>query len=183
MKKYVFVILLTGLMACEGPIPRKPVEIRSGSFIKESVDRNKRLLAIEEKLIQDIIKNDSVHSYIATANGFWYYYDTKNEGGSNTPQTDDMVTFTYSIMNLENDIIYSEQELGIKNYIVDKQDLFPGLRNGIKLLKEEEKATFLFPSSLAYGYLGDKNKIGINVPLKATISILKIEPQNDRILQ
>lgn len=183
MKKYVFIILLAGLMACEGPIPRKPVEMRSGSFMKESVDRNKRLLAIEEKLIQDIIKNDSVHTYIATASGFWYYYDTKNEGGLNTPQTDDMVTFTYSIMNLENDIIYSEQELGIKNYKVDKQDLFPGLRNGIKLLKEQEKATFIFPSSLAYGYLGDKNKIGINVPLKVTISILKIEPQNDRISQ
>jgi FKBP-type peptidyl-prolyl cis-trans isomerase len=43
------------------------------------------------------------------------------------------------------------------------------------LLKEGEKATFLFPSSLAFGYHGDNNEIAPNTPIKSSIEILKIE--------
>ena len=176
MKKIPVLFLLIGLMACQGPEPRKPVKVNSGSFIKESVERNKKLLAYEEQLIQEIIKKDSLHTYIATSDGSWYYYDLKNEVATYTPQTDDLVRFTYTLTNFNNDTLYSEQDIGLQSYKVDKQELFPGLRNSLKLLKESEKATFLFPSSLGYGYLGDKNKIDVNVPLKATITIIAIEP-------
>ncbi|MGB5274162.1 MAG: FKBP-type peptidyl-prolyl cis-trans isomerase, partial [Flavobacteriaceae bacterium] len=91
------------------------------------------------------------------------------------PKTDDLVTLSYNLISLSNDTIYTVEEIGVQSYKVDKQDVFPGLRSSVKLLKENEKATFLFPSSLAYGYHGDDHKIGVNVPLKATISILKIE--------
>ncbi|CAN0595450.1 unnamed protein product, partial [Ectocarpus sp. 12 AP-2014] len=60
-----------------------------------------------------------------------------------------------------------------------KQELFLGLREAIKMLKENERATFLFPSSIAYGYHGDENKIGTNVPIKSTITILQIEKQQE----
>jgi gliding motility-associated peptidyl-prolyl isomerase len=176
MKKIPLLFLLIGLMACQGPEPRKAVKVNSGSFIKESVERNKKLLAYEELLIQEIIKKDSLHTYIATSDGSWYFYNLKNEVAEYTPQTDDLVRFTYSLLTFNNDTIYNEEELGYQAYKVDKQELFPGLRNSLKLLKESEKATFLFPSSLGYGYLGDKNKIGVNVPLKATVTIIAIEP-------
>jgi len=175
MKKIPVLFLLIGLMGCQGPEPRKAIKVNSGSFIKESVERNKKLLAFEEQLIQDFIQKDSLHAYISTSDGSWYYYDLKNEVATYTPQTDDLVRFTYTLSTLNNEILYSEEEVGIQSYKVDKQELFPGLRNSLKLLKEGEKATFLFPSSLGYGYLGDKNKIDVNVPLKATITIISIE--------
>jgi gliding motility-associated peptidyl-prolyl isomerase len=83
------------------------------------------------------------------------------------------------VLTFANDTIYTEEEKGIITYKVDKQELFPGLQNAIKLLKEGEQATFLFPSSMAYGYLGDKNKIGVNVPVKTNIHILKIAPNKE----
>ncbi|HAI38877.1 MAG TPA: gliding motility-associated peptidyl-prolyl isomerase GldI, partial [Maribacter sp.] len=33
--------------------------------------------------------------------------------------------------------------------------------------------------SIAFGYHGDENKIGSNVPLKSTITILQIEKQQE----
>ena len=72
-------------------------------------------------------------------------------------------------------------EIGVKTYVVDKEELFPGLRNSIKLLREGEAATFFFPSSLGYGYHGDNAKIGPNVPLIATINLLTLEKQVDSI--
>ncbi len=172
------------MFACGGPVPRRPVEVHSGSFMKESIARNKDLLAQEEEKIKNIIAADSLHSYIASASGSWYYYLARNEATDYTPIAGDLVTIRYNILSLENDTIYSMDEIGVKQYLVDREDrdfLFPGLRNSVKLLKAGEAATFLFPSSLGYGYQGDQDRIGPNVPLKSTISLDAIEKQKDSV--
>lgn len=181
MKNSILIVLLMLLAACGGPEPRKPVKVKSASFYKESAERSRLLLEHEEKLIQDIIAKDTAHTYEHSASGSWYYMISKNEKDDYTAHPDDLVTMTYDILTFDNDTIYSMEDIGIFKYKVDKQDLFPGLRNAVKLLKENESATFLFPSSMAYGYPGDNNKIGINIPLKSTLSILKIERQQDSI--
>jgi gliding motility-associated peptidyl-prolyl isomerase len=177
-----FFIVFILLVSCGGPEPRKPVKVKSGSYIKESAERNKQLLESEQKIIQELIASDSINTYYSSANGSWYYYNTKIEEATNMAAADDLVTMTYDIRTLNNDTIYSQEEIGVIKYKVDKQELFPGLRNSVKLLKEKEVATFLFPSSLAYGYHGDTNKVGTNIPLQSTISILAIEQKQDSIL-
>lgn len=174
MRTILIFILVIGLASCKGPEPRKPVQRRSGSYYKESIERSKQLLAAEEAKIQQIIKKDSLKLYQHTAAGSWYTYLTINDTTAYTPKTDDLVIMNYNILSLDNDTIYSNSEIGEVSYRVDRQDLFQGLRDAVKILKEGEKATFLFPSSLAYGYHGDTNKIGTNVPLKSTINILKV---------
>ncbi|MGB3152236.1 MAG: gliding motility-associated peptidyl-prolyl isomerase GldI, partial [Maribacter sp.] len=164
---------------CKGPEPRRPVQRKSGSFFKESIERNRKLLQAEEQKIKGIIKNDSLKHYINSSSGSWYYYLAVNDTATYTPNINDVVVMNYDILTLDNDTIYSQEEIGNISYRVDKQELFKGLRDAVKLLKVNEKATFLFPSSLAYGYHGDNNKIGTNVPLKSTVSILKIEKQQN----
>ncbi len=166
---------ILSFLGCQGPEARRPIKVKSGSYFKVSIERNKQLLASEEKLIKQIIDKDSLHLYEPSANGSWFYYEAKNDTSDYYPKTDDLVTLRYNLISFSNDTIYTMDEIGVQSYKVDKQDVFPGLRSSVKLLKENERATFLFPSSLAYGYHGDDHKIGVNVPLKATISILKIE--------
>ena len=75
MKHLWYGILILGfLISCSGPEPRRPVQVKTGSFIKASVERSKALLAKEEQLIQAIIAADSVHKYYSSANGSSYYY-------------------------------------------------------------------------------------------------------------
>lgn len=174
--RFGFVILLL-MLSCAGPEPRKPVQTKSGSFFKASIERSKNLLKLEEKKIQDIIKTDSLKHYSHTASGSWYHYLAVNDSTDYKPKTDDLVLLTYDLLTLENDTLYSQEEIGVVSYKVDKQDLFIGLRNAIKLLKEGEKATFLFPSSLGYGIHGDGDRIGISIPLKSTVHIIKIDKQ------
>ncbi|MCM4171338.1 gliding motility-associated peptidyl-prolyl isomerase GldI [Arenibacter sp. TNZ] len=179
MKQFLYIFLITALVSCGGPEPRKPIKVKTGSIIRKSVERNKELLAMEEKQIMEIIKNDSLNTYFSSGIGSWYHYIQKNDNSDYRPQTDDLVTLEYNVISFNKDTIYSKEHVGILTYKVDKQDLFPGLRNSIKLLKENESATFLFPSSLAYGYHGDSNKIGVNAPIKSTITILKIDKQKE----
>ncbi|MCG2460752.1 gliding motility-associated peptidyl-prolyl isomerase GldI [Flavobacteriaceae bacterium F89] len=177
----LFILIFIGVISCGEPEPRRPIKVGTGSFMKESVERNKILLAEEEEVIKQIMEQDTSHTYHSSASGSWFYYDVQNEDATYYPRSNDLVTFTYNIVSFDNDTIYSKNNLGIQKYKVDKQELFPGLRNSIKLLKENETATFLFPSSIAYGYHGDDNKIGHNIPIKSTISILKIERPKDSI--
>ena len=170
-------LLLTN---CGQPEPRRPIQQKTGKYFGANMARNKDLLVQEEKLMKAIIAKDSLRHYEPTASGSWFYYVKKNDTATYLPKPNDLVTLTYSIMGFDNDTIYSGEEIGIKKYKVDMEELFPGLRYSVKLLKEGEIATFLFPSSLGYGYQGDANKIGVNVPLKCTLTILRIEKEEQQ---
>ncbi len=182
MRKLSYLFFLAGLIGCQGPEPRKPVKVNSGNSFKASIERTRALLAKEEKMIQDIIEKDSVRTYKESAAGSYYYYNVKDEITTDSILPNDIVTLTYNVVSFTNDTIYRMTDIGIRKYQADKLDLFPGLRNSVRLLKENETATFLFPSSLGYGYHGDDKKIGPNVPLKSTLTILKIEKQQDSVL-
>ena len=69
MKKIIFLLTILLLVSCSGPEARRPIQVKTGSFIKESAERNKQLLAAEEKLIQEIIKTDTAHNYHKIASG------------------------------------------------------------------------------------------------------------------
>ncbi|MCL6265369.1 gliding motility-associated peptidyl-prolyl isomerase GldI [Flagellimonas myxillae] len=181
MKAVLMILMGMFLIGCGGPEPRRPVKINSGSFFKESVERNKALLAQEEALIQNIIDADSLHDYVASPNGFWYYLEKKNETATYLPKPNDQILFSYNLVTLQNDTIYTAQELGPTSYVVDKEQLFTGLQNAVKLLKINERATFLFPSLQAFGYHGDGNQIGPRTPLKSTVELHTIIINQDSL--
>ena len=83
--------------------------------------------------------------------GFGYYYEKKDTISTLTAKFGDIVNFTYDIKDLDGEIIYSQKELDTVNYAIDQEDLFFGLREGLKLMKEGETVVFLFPSYQAYG--------------------------------
>lgn len=150
---------------------RKPISQTSGSFMKQSAERNKKLVATEEDQIKKIIKDNPNIEYIPSKKGYWYYYDIQNSTDTLTPKRGDVAFFTYEIKNLKGDIIYSELELRPQTYHVDKQEILMGLRDGIKLMHKNEKVNFLFPSHIAYGYHGDNKKIGTNIPIMVTVTL------------
>ena len=101
---------------------------------------------------------------------------TENKEATYKPAFGDIVDFTYSLSDIYGKEIYSKEDTKVITYYVDKQELFQGLRQAIKLLKENEEAVFFFPSEIAFGYHGDKEKIGVNKPIRAQVHILKITP-------
>lgn len=175
MKKIVFLILaMLFLISCNDPEPRRPISVKSRSFNTTSIEKNKNLLATEEKLFEELIKKDTTHKYLRSSNGYWYFYNVKADSSDYQPGTDDIVKISYNIQSVTNDTIYSEKEIGTLVIKIDKEELFPGLRTGLKLLREGETATFLFPSAMAYGYHGDNQKIGINIPLISTVKLIEV---------
>lgn len=150
---------------------RRPVSQSSGTFMKESAERNKKLIATEEDQINFLIKSNPKVKYLASTKGYWYTYVVQNKLDTLTPKKGDVAFFTYEIKDLQGKVIYSEAELKPQTYAIDKQNIMTGLREGIKLMHKKEKVIFLFPSNIAYGYHGDNKKIGTNQPLLCTLTL------------
>ena len=142
--------------------------------MSESIKRNKALNKLEEEVLLLKMKKDSLNNYISSDHGFWYFYQVKDTINNKFPVKGDEVIFTHEIKDLRDSIIYTKEELGIKNYLVDKEELITGLQEGIKLMKEGEVVTFLFPSHIAFGYTGFE-KIKPNQPLIYTVQLNKIK--------
>lgn len=174
MKPILFLLFISFFFSCKSPDARRPESVQSGSFIKASAERNIKLNKKEQAQIQNIIDNNPDQTYIASESGFWYYYNTKIEHDTITPQFGDIVSFKYDVKDLNERTIYSEEEISIQNYAMDKEELFTGLREGLKLMKPGEVVTFLFPSQKAYGYYGDTNRIGTNIPLMCKVTVNSI---------
>lgn len=178
MKKNVFYSLffvLFALCSCKKEEPRKPISYSRGEFLKQSIERNKALVGSEEEQIQQIIKNDSTHKYYQSSHGFWYKYLNANIHDTITPKAGQMVEMEFEIQDMNGNTIYTKDETTPKAYLVDKQEIMVGLRHGVKLMRKNETISFLFPSHLGYGYLGDKEKIGLNEPLICVVTLKDIK--------
>lgn len=178
-KAAYFLIFSLVVLSCKSPEARRPVSQKSGSFIDETIARNKEIVAAEESRILQIIEEDSTNNYISSPDGFWYYYEERDTLSSETPEFGDIVEFDYTIETLDGRNIYSTEELPTRTYAIDQEELFSGLRQGLKLMQEGETVTFLFPSHKAYGYYGDKKRIGTNVPIRSTVTLRDIEQENN----
>jgi len=176
-KLVIVCILFCVLGSCKSPEARRPVSTTTGSFIKESIQRNKNIYRQEADKINTLINKDSTIQYITSDNGFWYYYNTKDSISSVYPKVGNLVSFTYDIKRLNGKVVVSKEENGLQNYRIDQtnQDLISGIREGLKLMKQGETVTFLFPSYKAYGYYGIKNKLATNTPIQSTITLKTIE--------
>ena len=174
MKNSILIIILfVFTVRCTNPEPRKPVVQKTSTFLKESIVRNKAINKIEEAAFLELMQKDSIHNYISSESGFWYFYNLQNTNDTIKPQKGDEVIYRYEIRDIYGDILYTEDELKERSYLVDKQELITGLQDGLKLMKEGEEVTFLFPSHKAYGYAGYQ-KIGSNQPLIYKVKIEKI---------
>lgn len=176
MNKHITLLLtLLFLWSCKTPEARKPISVKTGSFIDASVERNKALNAKEQASILKLMEQKQGNNYIASESGFWYYYNIKTEIDTlKTPNFGDVVNYNYNIKNLNGNVIYSKADIKTQTYAMDKEELFTGLREGLKLMKTGETVTFIFPSQKAYGYYGDQNKIGSNTPLICEVTVNSI---------
>lgn len=170
-KIMMLLVVFMTFLSCKQQQARMPVSRSSGTFMKESAQRNKKLIAGEEGKIDSIIKSNPKIQYIASKKGYWYHYVTKNERDTLRPKKGDIAQFDYEIMDLKGNVLYSEVELRPQTYIVDKQNIMMGLRDGIKLMHKNEKVTFLFPSHMAFGYRGDTKRIKTNQPIIVSVTL------------
>lgn len=154
--------------------PRKPITNTTSSTIQQSIENNKKRYAAEEKEIEKIIKNLD-QKFERSANGFYYSFTKKDSTIGAQPRFGDRVTFEYNAIAINGDTIYNKEELSpITKSLEQEYGIFKGMREALKLMKTDEEMIVYFPSYAAYGYYGDNNRIGANVPFRSNVRLIGI---------
>ena len=84
------------------------------------------------------------------------------------------VTILYEIRLLNGNLCYSSAQLGPKEFTTGQGKFESGAEEGILLMKVGDRAKFIVPSHLAFGLLGDQDKIPPRSTLIYDIELLKI---------
>lgn len=164
--------------SCKEPEARRPVSVASGSYLKQNIRTAQEILAADTLAINQNISHLNSLTILQSAHGFKYFLHAPISEDTVTPKPGEKVVLTYSISNLQQQILYDTATVGNINYVVDKEKLFEGLREAVKLLPEGQTGTFFFPSALAFGNRGDGGKISPNQPIICTLSLLEIKTEN-----
>jgi FKBP-type peptidyl-prolyl cis-trans isomerase len=151
------------LAACE-----KKVQLPSNKFIQrdstssEMIKLNKLLTDVENKDIKSYVDSSSLPFKLSSLG---FFYAVTQEGTGSNIEKGDKILVEYEVQTLQGALCYTYIGKNAKNIIVGKDERQRGFNNAIMLLKDGGKGVFIAPSYLAYGMLGDANKI----PPRATL--------------
>jgi len=136
------------------------------------IEANKQLVKTEDELISDYIERYNWEMQ-TTGTGLRYMIYSRGEGPPVMPAKS--VRMDYTIHLLTGELCYSSEKDGTKEFILGKAEIENGLEEGILLLHVGDKAKFIIPSHLAFGLMGDFNKIPQKAALVYDLQILGIK--------
>lgn len=134
----------------------------SGKIKDELVKSNQFLAKAEKQNIQDFITR---YGYKMQETGSGLYYEIYEKGSGKKAKKDLIAEIAFKVRLLTGELVYSSETGQNREFLIGKGGVESGLEEGILLMNEGDKARFIIPSHLAFGLIGDLNKI----PEKATI--------------
>jgi FKBP-type peptidyl-prolyl cis-trans isomerase len=75
---------------------------------------------------------------------------------------------------LDGKVCYETDSLELDQFLIDRSQVESGIQEGIKLMKEGERAVFILPSNLAHGLLGDFETIPPMSPIVVNLELIKV---------
>ncbi len=166
----VFISLL--LFSCNSKKQGKPIP-STETFSKESlIEANKLAMKTEDKQIEDFLGRVKWKMH-ATGTGLRYAIYENGTGQAALPGKIAEVAYTVSLIS--GDTLYTSERLGNKIFTIGRGGVESGLEEGILLLHEGDRAKFILPSHLAYGLMGDQDKIPPKSTLVYDVKLIKIK--------
>lgn len=92
-----------------------------------------------------------------------------------------VVKFEFKVNLLNGVVCYNSDKQGPKEVWIGHADVESGLEEGLQLLREGDRAKFILPSHLAYGWLGDSEQIPTRAVLIYDVHVLEVRdytPEN-----
>ena len=165
MKK-IYIIALGTLCfsACEKPkvySPANGMNAPVANDMEQSKEKNKNRNQQEREFIKNWIKEKAEQTFYPTAMNYWSSIDFKGRKASNEA----LYSYEYSLSDFNATAIYPSPAVVQKEFSPIKIEELKAVEDALKYLKPNEETVLLVPSSLAYGILGDGDKIPADLPL------------------
>ena len=117
---------------------------------------NKFLVRRDENLVKSYLERHG-WKMTQTQSGLWYMIYKRGKGEK--AELGNTVVLKYKVELLDGTLCYSSDSLGYKHFKIGSNEVEVGLDEAIRLLKKGDAARLILLPHLAFGLLGDNNKI------------------------
>ncbi|WP_303849939.1 FKBP-type peptidyl-prolyl cis-trans isomerase [Apibacter mensalis] len=165
------------LFSCQKKEIFLPVTNSKSAYGKKLLENSKAREDKERDFLQNWIskREDSLHlKFVPTSSGIWIRFISHKK--SPQPKNNSWIKYSAEIKTLSGDVIYSFDEFGEKQGVLGKFKEIRGIESALYMMEKGDIAEIVLPSFSAYGLYGDENKIGSNVPLLVTLTLIDIKP-------
>lgn len=168
---FVVLVVAVSVISCKNKNTEQQQENPSNP--KETLLKiNQTLIKTEDQQIEDFIGR---RNWKMEKTGSGLRYNIYKEGEGEKAELNKTARINYTVSLLSGDTCYSSNESGPKEFIIGKGGVESGLEEGILLLKVGDRAKFILPSRLAFGLLGDSNKIPAKATLIYDVNLLELK--------
>jgi FKBP-type peptidyl-prolyl cis-trans isomerase len=167
------IILLLFSTACKERDQRTMTEADMTRAQQELIKGNRKQHAHEMQSIKSFIAAKQWPMQ-ETATGLHYWIYDLGKGAQ--ALKDQHVLIAYKISLLDGTLCYEATPANPKDVFIGHDNVETGLHEALQLMHEGDKAKFIFPSHLAFGFTGDSGKIPQNASVIYDIHLIQILP-------
>jgi len=167
------IIFIANLIACVESRPKVEKDQLDDQQIEESLLKaNRYLVRSEEEDINDFIRR---YGWKMDKSGTGLRYAIEETGRGNKVSYGQLVTLEYSVKLLTGEEVYSSIKDGLKQFVAGRGGVEAGLEEGIIMMRKGDRAKFVLPSHLAFGLLGDSERIPPRTTLVYEVHLIDIQ--------
>lgn len=172
---HIIIILCVGLShaACNDGLNQ------NGGEQQKQIDADKSLVKVNRYLTkmekEDILAYIHRHGWNMTETGSGLWYDIYEKGEGMQAEVGKVALISYKVWLLSGELVYASPDDQPKMFKIGHGGVESGLEEGILLLREGDKSHMILPSHLAYGLLGDDNKIPPRMPIVYQVELIELK--------
>jgi len=172
-----FIILMLTillLVACGNERSTQEV-VKPKDYEEPLLEANKHVVRTETQHIEDFLHR---YKWDVQSTGSGLRYMIYEEGDGPKAANRMIALVEYTVKLITGDIVYSSKNDGLLSFIIGKGDVISGLEEAILLMNVGDKAKFIIPSHLAYGLVGDGDRIPGKATLIYDIKLVELKQSN-----
>ncbi len=168
-----FPALLLLLSSCRDTPPRVTSTSNIRMTDEKLINYNRGVIKSEDQEIEDFLSRYSWKMQ-TTPTGLRYLIYQKGNGVKSRKGF--LARMNYELRLLNSQLIYTSDSLGPKEFIIGYGGVESGLEEAVLLLRQGDRAKIIIPSYLAYGLLGDQQKVPPGATLVYDLELLELKP-------
>jgi len=165
----IFYIALIG--GCKSSTKKEYTNQDRQAFEENLIKANRGLITKDQEDIASFIASKSWQMQ-KTETGLWYEILQYNKGKK--AKTGMIAHLRFNVTLLDGTLCYSSDSVGVKTFKIGQGGVESGLEEGVLLLSEGDSARFIMPPHLAYGLMGDENKIPSRSTIVYNVELFKL---------
>jgi len=171
------IVQCTFYISCADKPKDKPIVINYAKLKEDIIQVNKPAVVMENDEINAYVKAHNYNMQI-TGTGLRYLFIKENPKEKKV-ENGNRIKVNYKVSLLDGNICYTSDKKSPKEFTVGSvyvgEVVESGIHEGVQLMHLHDKAIFILPAHLAFGLIGDRDKVPPKAAVVYEVELISVE--------